>query len=109
MAFAIVSGPTNGTLSGTAPNVTYTPKANYNGPDSFTFKVFDSVLNTSPATISVTVTAVNDAPVADAQVVTTAENTAVPIKLTGSRCGWEQPDLRDCDWTNEWRSKWYSA
>ena len=31
-----VGAPAHGTLSGTAPNLTYTPAANYNGPDSFT-------------------------------------------------------------------------
>ena len=33
------SNPQHGTLSGTAPNLTYTPAPNYNGADSFTFTV----------------------------------------------------------------------
>lgn len=41
LTWIIVSGPSHGTLSGTAPNLTYTPTPNYNGPDSFTFKIND--------------------------------------------------------------------
>src|SRR5207248_2595747 len=43
-------------------SVNYTPAANYNGPDSFTFNANDSTIDSNVATVSVTVTAVNDAP-----------------------------------------------
>ncbi|MEI6607473.1 MAG: Ig-like domain-containing protein, partial [Verrucomicrobiota bacterium] len=84
LTYAIVSTPAHGTLSGTAPNVTYTPTANYNGPDSFTFKVNDGSLDSAVATVTITVTAVNDAPVAIAQSVTTAQDTAKAITLAGT-------------------------
>jgi hypothetical protein len=64
LTFAVVTGPSNGTLSGTAPNLTYTPNANYNGADSFTFTASDATLTSAAATISITVTAANDAPTA---------------------------------------------
>ena len=38
---AKTSDPLHGTLSGTAPNLTYTPDANYHGSDSFLFKAND--------------------------------------------------------------------
>ena len=76
LTYTIVTPPAHGTLSGTAPNLTYTPAANYNGPDSFTFKVNDGTVDSATATVSITVTPVNDAPVAIAQSVTTAEDTA---------------------------------
>ncbi len=57
-----VNNPSNGTLSGTAPNLTYTPDANFNGSDSFTFKVNDGSLDSNVATVTITVAAVNDAP-----------------------------------------------
>ena len=71
LAFTVTVQPLHGTLSGTAPNVTYTPNLNYNGPDSFKFTVTDTGDGPSPpltsaaATISITVNAVNDAPVLD--------------------------------------------
>ena len=84
LTFAVLTGPTKGTLSGAAPNLTYTPNANVNGSDSFTFKANDGELDSAPATVSITITPVNDAPVADNLSVTTLEDTAVVITLTGS-------------------------
>jgi hypothetical protein len=54
-----------GTISGTAPNVTYTPPTNYSGPDSFNFTADDGNGGTDSGTISITVVPVNDAPVLD--------------------------------------------
>ncbi|MFM7182849.1 MAG: tandem-95 repeat protein [Verrucomicrobiales bacterium] len=84
LAYAVVSQPTKGILSGTAPHLTYTPNANANGPDSFTFTVNDGTVDSSVATVSIDITPVNDVPVANAQVVTTDEDTASAITLTGS-------------------------
>ncbi|MEX1310261.1 MAG: Ig-like domain-containing protein, partial [Candidatus Sulfomarinibacteraceae bacterium] len=84
IGFAIATSPTHGVLTGTPPNVTYTPAANYNGPDSFTFTTSDGALTSLPATVSITVTPVNDRPTADDQTVSTAEDTALGITLTGS-------------------------
>ena len=55
LTYSVVNDPTNGTLSGTAPNLTYTPNDNYNGADSFTFTVNDGNTNSAPATVSITV------------------------------------------------------
>jgi uncharacterized repeat protein (TIGR01451 family) len=84
LTFIIVSGPAHGTLSGTGANRIYTPAPNYHGPDSFTYKVNDGRLDSGVATVSITVTPVNDAPVANGQSVTTPEDTPVPVTLTGS-------------------------
>ena len=51
----MVTQPAHGSLSGTAPNLTYTPAANYNGADSFTFKVNDGQADSAAATVSITV------------------------------------------------------
>src|SRR2546429_3378757 len=78
----LVAGPTHGTLTLTADGgFTYTPAANYNGPDSFTYKANDGSLDSNVATVLITVTAVNDAPVASDQAVTTDEDTAKAITL----------------------------
>src|SRR5207302_1368217 len=84
LTFSLVAGPLHGALSGVAPNITYTPAANYNGSDSFTFKANDGTVDSSAATVSLTITAVNDAPVADAQAVTTAEETGRATCRTAS-------------------------
>src|SRR5205823_1853552 len=49
--------------------------ANYNGPASFTFKANDGSLDSNIATVMITVTAVDDAPVAQDGTLTTAEDT----------------------------------
>ena len=64
---AVTAG--NGTNGSTVVNadntVTYTPNANFNGTDSFTYTVVDNLgLVSNTATVTVTVSAVNDAPVA---------------------------------------------
>src|SRR5436189_120020 len=60
----LVDGPAHGTLSlNSDGSFSYTPALNYNGPDSFTYKANDG-LTDSPtnATVSITVTPVNDPP-----------------------------------------------
>jgi len=78
ISYVITSNPSNGTLSGVAPNLIYTPDANYNGPDSFTFKtVYGAAF--AEATVSINVNPVNDAPTAGPDTATTTKNTTVNI------------------------------
>ena len=84
LTFTVLTQPTKGTLSGTAPNLTYTPNANVNGADSFTFKVNDGTVDSAPATVSLSIAAVNDVPVAAAQSVSATEDSARAITLSGS-------------------------
>lgn len=62
VAFSIVSPPAHGQLTGTAPNLVYSPDPNFTGSDSFSFQVNDSQADSPSATVNVTVTPVNDAP-----------------------------------------------
>ncbi len=64
LTFTVVTPPAHGTLSGTAPALTYTPALNYVGPDSFIFTVNDGMAESAVGTISITVTPVNDNPIA---------------------------------------------
>ncbi|HEV2331035.1 MAG TPA: LamG-like jellyroll fold domain-containing protein [Verrucomicrobiae bacterium] len=84
LTYSVLSEPANGVLSGTPPNLTYRPATNFSGDDSFNFDVNDGVTNSSPATISLVVTQVYYPPVAFSQALTTPENTALPVTLTGS-------------------------
>ena len=55
LTYAIVVPPAHGSLSGSVPNVTYTPAAGYSGTDSFTFKANDGILDSAAATVSLTI------------------------------------------------------
>ncbi|HCG7375066.1 TPA: tandem-95 repeat protein, partial [Vibrio parahaemolyticus] len=73
------NGPANGTVSVNPDgSVTYTPKDNYHGTDSFTYIVTSGGVSES-TTVNVDVTPVNDAPVAKDDIATTQEDTAVTI------------------------------
>jgi hypothetical protein len=87
LTYTLVTTGTKGTAVLTDPTTgacTYTPRPNANGQDSFTFRANDGKLNSQIAIITVNITAVNDAPVANPQSVTTAEDTPIAITLTGS-------------------------
>ncbi len=84
LSWTVVAGPSDGSLSGTAPNLTYTPDANFNGSDSFTFQVNDGQLDSNVATVSLTVNPVNDVPTSAPQSVSTDQDTAVSFTLWGS-------------------------
>ena len=79
LTFTILSGPSHGTLSGTAPNVIYTPELNYNGPDAFTYVASDGAATSNIATVSIAVSGVNDAPVAADDAYSTAEDAQLEI------------------------------
>jgi VCBS repeat-containing protein len=82
---AIVAGPQHGQLSvGVDGSFTYTPEANYNGADSFSYKVNDGELDSNVATVSLTVTPVNDAPVANPIAATLAEDGSITLDLLAS-------------------------
>lgn len=63
LTFEIVTGPSYGSLTtGTLPTVTYTPNKDYNGTDSFTFRVNDGFIDSNVATVNITIYAFDDPP-----------------------------------------------
>ena len=87
-SFAIIGNPSNGAISGfnsTTGAYTYTPNANYNGTDSFTFTVTDNsgAVSVKNGLVSITINSVNDAPTTDDNSISTNEDTAVSGNLTG--------------------------
>jgi hypothetical protein len=57
-----VTAPSNGSVSLEGAVVTYTPNANFNGSDSFTYTANDGTVASEAGTITITVSAVNDKP-----------------------------------------------
>ena len=57
LTFEVTSDPTSGSLSGTAPNLYYTPAADYYGSDRFSFKSNDGTLDSAESTVYLTVQA----------------------------------------------------
>jgi len=63
---------------------TYAPSANYNGPDSFTYRAYDGGLYSGLATVTITVNPVNDKPVANPQTgLTVIQEYSLDITLAG--------------------------
>jgi hypothetical protein len=81
LSYTITAPPLHGTLSGMAPNLTYTPAKDYFGADSFSYQVSDGQLSSGIATASLTVTPVNDPPVATSDAGMVAEDSAVGLLI----------------------------
>ena len=64
LTYSIGTAPTNGTVILTGAEAVYTPNENFNGTDSFTFTSSDGTIESNAGTVAITVTPVNDAPVA---------------------------------------------
>ena len=97
LTFTIVNLPANGSLSGVTdqlctagtPNsdgaqVTYTPNADYDQTDTFTYKVNDGgTVDSNTATVTITVNPVNDPPVAGNDSYSTDEDVALNVVAPG--------------------------
>jgi Ca2+-binding RTX toxin-like protein len=55
LTYAVANAPTHGTLSGTAPNLIYTPNSGYSGADSFTYTANDGTADSNVATVTLQV------------------------------------------------------
>ena len=81
LTYAVVSGPSHGSLSGTAPALTYTPDPDWTGTDSFTYTVNDGVQSSAPATATILVTPVDDAPTLSVGLGTCTSTTSATVYL----------------------------
>jgi VCBS repeat-containing protein len=87
------SGPSHGTIALNANgSFTYTPAANYNGTDSFTYQASDGTLQSGPATVTITVTGANDGPTATGDTYSTGEDTALTVAAPGVLGNDSDPD-----------------
>lgn len=65
LSFTTALSPTNGIVTMSGNEFTYTPNADYNGPDSFTFVASDGTLTSSSALIDLSVSGTPDVPEAN--------------------------------------------
>ncbi len=80
---ALLTDVANGSLTLSADGTfTYTPDADFNGADSFTYEVSDGQGGSATATAAITIAAVNDTPVAVDDTAAIAED-AAPNTVTG--------------------------
>ena len=86
ITYSIVSQPSNGTatVNSSTGAAVYTPNSSFTGSDSFTFKGNDGHSDSNVASIAVTVSAGNTAPVASNQSGNTNTNTAATFSLTAT-------------------------
>ena len=80
--FTVVTPPAHGILTGTGANRSYQPDPDFNGTDSFTFKANDGAHDSNTSTVNLTVTEVNDSPLATDDTANTDEDT--PLQITAS-------------------------
>ncbi len=84
LTYKVVSQPLHGNVTLNGATVVYKPVLNYNGTDSFTFIANDGKLDSRAATINLTITPVNDVPVANAVAATVYDDPTSPITLAGT-------------------------
>lgn len=79
----VAVGPAAHGSASLAPDgtVTYVPAANYNGADGFDYTIADGIGFTDTATVTVTVSPVNDPPSAAADQATTNEDVSVAVNV----------------------------
>jgi len=81
LTITTVSSPANGTTSTNGSTVTYTPKADFNGSDSFSYTISDGASGSATATVSISVNPVNDAPTAVNDSGSVATNGTITISV----------------------------
>jgi len=80
----LISTTSHGALTlNTHGSFVYTPTANYNGADSFTYRANDSIADSDVATVSITVNPVNDAPVAVDDEYLVVKNEVLSVNVPG--------------------------
>jgi len=77
----ITTDPSDGSIQVNNNIITYTPDNDFNGSDSFTYTISDGNGGTDTATVNVSVNAINDAPVAQDDSVSTNEDTAITVSV----------------------------
>ena len=84
LSVVVVEGVKHGTLTATGGgSLSYRPVANYSGPDSFTYRVSDGTAQSAPVEVSIAVDATDDAPVANSDSFSIAEDGLLVVAAPG--------------------------
>ena len=101
LTFTVTSSPAHGSLTGTAPSLTYTPANLYAGDDQFNFKVNDGKLDSNEATVSIIIEPKNTPPNPQATVLpsnTVISGTAVTLDGSASTDKEDPPQALKFSW-----------
>jgi VCBS repeat-containing protein len=89
----LITGPLHGSVTlGASGGFTYIPESDFSGTDSFTYHVNDGLVDSTPATVTITVSGDNDAPIAQNNTFGTDEDTPLPIDGPGVLANDSDPD-----------------
>jgi hypothetical protein len=83
LTYNVISAPTRGTLSGTAPGLTYTPEPDMNGIALLTYEATDGTSFSDPGTVEIQIEPVNDPPTIEAQSFIIDEDQTIEITAIG--------------------------
>ena len=81
--YSTTTNPSNGIITLSGNKITYTPNKNYNGTDSLKFKANDGSIDSNEATISITISPVNNAPILQ-NITSTSTNELTEFKFTAT-------------------------
>ena len=93
LTYSIIDTPINGTANLDGDQVTYISTSNSATSDSFSFKVNDGKEDSAKATVSITITAINDIPVAVEQNLTVHKKNSITITLNGTDPDGTKPSI----------------
>jgi VCBS repeat-containing protein len=89
----LVSGTSRGSLAlDPDGSFTYTPDENFHGSDSFSYRALRGDLESDPVTVTIDVSSVNDAPVADAEAYLIGEDFPLVVAAPGVLGNDDDPD-----------------
>ncbi len=108
LSYNVIASPSSGIISGTEPNLTYTPNTGFTGNDSFTFKANDGTSDSNVATVSITVNQTLEVNVEQFEVTTSGNkrwtgyvttivfNEGIPIENANVLGSWSTGDSSSC-------------
>ena len=96
---AALTAPSHGGISidDVTGEIIYTPEADFNGTDSFTYYVVDNTGRTGTGTVTVTIDQVNDAPIADDDTASTDEDVEISIDVLDGDTDVDQRSDKNAD------------